>query len=285
MRTAFLLLSLTILFISSWLQFFFYFQSETNGIYSNQKLIAKGAKSAVSGFIQEKIRSLEATACLNNPDKTTNGEWQLILQRLLGLEATLRSLALIDTQNEVLVYVSRFSPSQVTMYANSLKNVRYPQLNNHNISISEIYIDSQTGEPIVSIRVPVKNKLKEPRRSLTAELNLKFIWDLVDRLKVGRTGHAYVVDQNGYLIAFGDTIRVLKGENVSHLPAVAEFLKNSNNQDAHGSGFYKGLTGAYVVGTHVPLQIAPWAIVAEMPWKEAYSEVVRMGVISHRKQV
>ena len=30
-----------------------------------------------------------------------------------------------------------------------------------------------------------------------AEVNLKFIWDLITALQVGRTGYAYVVDSAG----------------------------------------------------------------------------------------
>ena len=52
------------------------------------------------------------------------------------------------------------------------------------------------------------------------------MWDLVDQLKVGKTGYAYVVDNQGNLIAFGDTARVLAGENVKQIGEVREFVNN-----------------------------------------------------------
>ena len=36
---------------------------------------------------------------------------------------------------------------------------------------------------------------------VAAEANLKFIWDVVSNLKVGKGGYAYVVDERGRLIA------------------------------------------------------------------------------------
>jgi len=280
LTTAFVSLSLSILFLAGGLQFFFYFHSETKGLHSQQQLIAEGAASAVGDFIQEKIQALQATAGLNNPDTMKPEEWNLTLQRLLGLETALRTLALVDIHHEPIACVSRFSPSRLDMLANGLNAVRYPQSNSHTPSVSEVYIDPQTSEPIVSLRVPVTNALREPRGLLIAELNLKFIWDLVDQLKVGRTGYVYVVDQSGRLIAFGDTARVLKGENVSHLPPVVESRGHAPNPPRDRSCLYKGLTGTYVLGTFALMDASPWAIIAEIPWLEAYHEVLRTAAIS-----
>ena len=39
---------------------------------------------------------------------------------------------------------------------------------------------------------------------IVAEVNLKFIWDVVSRIKIGEKGKAYVVDGNGFLVADPD---------------------------------------------------------------------------------
>ena len=62
--------------------------------------------------------------------------------------------------------------------------------------------------------------------ALMAEVNLKFMWDLVGGIKIGENGLAYVVDRQGNLIAFGDVSRVLKGENLTNLKEVSEFINN-----------------------------------------------------------
>ncbi len=43
-----------------------------------------------------------------------------------------------------------------------------------------------------------------------AEVNLKFIWDVVSRIKIGDKGKAYVVDGNGFLVADPDIGLVLR---------------------------------------------------------------------------
>ena len=53
-----------------------------------------------------------------------------------------------------------------------------------------------------------------------ADVNLKFIWDVVSRIKIGDKGKAYVVDRSGYLVADPDIGLVLRKTDLSHLPHV-----------------------------------------------------------------
>ena len=50
-----------------------------------------------------------------------------------------------------------------------------------------------------------------------AEVNLKFSWDVVSQIKVGRAGRAYVVDGRGHLIAHPDISLVLQNTDLSSL--------------------------------------------------------------------
>ena len=55
--------------------------------------------------------------------------------------------------------------------------------------------------------------MAEPGRGggvTVAEVNLKFIWDVVSAIEVGQTGRAYVVDCEGRLIAHPDIGLVLR---------------------------------------------------------------------------
>jgi hypothetical protein len=53
-----------------------------------------------------------------------------------------------------------------------------------------------------------------------AEVNLKFVWDVVSRIGVGGTGRAYVVDGEGRLVAHPDISLVLRRSDVGGLPQV-----------------------------------------------------------------
>ena len=53
-----------------------------------------------------------------------------------------------------------------------------------------------------------------------ADVNLKFIWDVVSRIKIGDKGKAYVVDAGGHLIADPDIGLVLRKTSLAELAHV-----------------------------------------------------------------
>ena len=53
-----------------------------------------------------------------------------------------------------------------------------------------------------------------------AEVNLKFIWDVVSQIKVGKAGQAFVVDGQGALIAHPDISLVLQKTDMGKLDHV-----------------------------------------------------------------
>jgi two-component system, NtrC family, sensor kinase len=53
-----------------------------------------------------------------------------------------------------------------------------------------------------------------------AEVNLKLIWDVISRIKVGENGRAYVVDGEGRLIAHPDISLVLRNTDMTGLARV-----------------------------------------------------------------
>jgi putative methionine-R-sulfoxide reductase with GAF domain len=111
-------------------------------------------------------------------------------------------------------------------------------------------------------------------------VDLKFMWDLVDQLKVGQTGLAYVVDDKGNLIAYRDTGRVLQGDNLKNLPEVAEFVRDPSSVDLSPARLETGIQGTTSLSTHVSLGTPPWAVIVETPWQEAYQPIIQLTATS-----
>jgi GAF domain-containing protein/HAMP domain-containing protein len=280
LAVAFLSLSVAVLLIASSLQIFFNFQTQRVIVASKQQLIAREAANTVTSFILEKFSVLEAAVRLGIPTHAAPQEQKQVLDSLLGLEPAFRQVVLLDVQGQELVKTSRLSQMASGQLTDRIKSDLLAQTSQGSKYVGSVYIDDITSEPLVIMAVPVTNVFGDFQGTLIAEANLKFMWDLVDRLEVGETGLAYVVDRRGNLIAFGDISRVLRGENVSNLTEVSEFINNPAPIDETGAGSFKGITGATVIGTYVPLGTPDWAVVIELPVSEAYREVIRGGAIS-----
>jgi GAF domain-containing protein len=275
---AFFALSVALLLASGGLQVFFNIQTQQAAIFDRQKLIAQDAAQRVSRFIQDKFSILGTTVRVISPATTSPEQLTQILERVLGLEPAFRQLVFLDAQDREQAQASRLSLQASGGLADHLKGAPLDQIRQGQRYISPIYIDPTTSEPLVIMAVPATNVFGDFQGTLAAEVNLKFMWDLVDQLKVEETGYAYVVDTQGNLIAFSDTARVLKGENVRQLAKVSEFIAHPTSADVTGANTYPypGIKGATVMGTYTPLEMPNWAVVTEVPWQEAYRGVIQV---------
>jgi len=237
-----------------------------------QLLIAQNAAGTVSNFIDDKFHILETAVVFTSPFSSNSEVQKTIVESFLGRDPAFRQIALLDNRGQQTSQISRTSQSLSPQFIDQLKRIPESQATKASRYISQTYIDDKTSEPLIAIAIPVNTVLGDFQGTLVAEVNLKFMWDLVDQLKVGKTGYVYVVDNQGKLIAFGDTARVLANENVSQISEVKEFIGNPSIQadTTPNVGSYQGLLGENVEGTFVPLGSPNWAVVTELPTAEAF---------------
>ena len=210
--------------IAGSLQMYFSFRAQQKILLTNQKLIAKNTANTVENFIRDKFKILEAASNRSNLIALPKDKQETTLDRFMGLEPAFRKLALFDTQATEMIKVSR-----IATVSSQLKNCRQDELfqkvRRNEKYVGPVYIDEATSEPMMIMAVPVTDVFGNYQGALIAESNLKFMWDLMDQIKIGENGQAYVVEKQGYLIAYRDISRVLKRENLKHLAPVSIFIK------------------------------------------------------------
>jgi PAS domain S-box-containing protein len=276
---AFSALVIVILIIASGLQMYFSFKAQQKDIVNQQLHIAQDAANTVKSFIQEKFSILGAATSLGNLVAVSEEEQKPVLERLLGVEPAFRQLVLLNAQEEELLRVSRLSKLLSVQLMEYNKSELFSNVRQRETHISSIYIDKITSEPMVIMAVPVTDVFGDFKGVLMAEVNLKFMWDLVDSIKIGNEGRAYVVDRQGNLIAFGDISRVLKGENLIRLKEVAKFVNAEEMPVERKASISKGIQDTYVVASHVQLGRPSWAVVVELPLFEAYGSVIQGSIL------
>ena len=191
-----------------------------------------------------------------------------VLNRLQGDVKAFRNLSIIDKAGETVAHVSSRSsffpfsiPEDILDEFISAPEEQY---------ISSVLIDANTSEPLVILAVPIKNPLGDVREILVAETKLRFLWDVVKEIQVGETGTAYVVDASGILVAFSDITRALRAEDLSHIDVVGQFLRQSPSS----VGISRGINETNVVSSFTPLDDPNWAVIVELPVKEAYANLI-----------
>jgi signal transduction histidine kinase/HAMP domain-containing protein len=118
-----------------------------------------------------------------------------------------------------------------------------------------------------------------------AEVNLKFIWDVVSQIRIGKAGHAYVLDSRGNLIAHPDISLVLQKTSLASLPQVRDALAGSPSpgETQDEATIARNLQGQQVLTAHAGVTPPGWSVFVEQPLAEAfaplYSSMIRTAVL------
>jgi len=274
LAVAFLSLSAVILLVDSGLTLYVDVVRQQQTIANQQQLITQNSSQAIGGFFEENYRSLEATTEIIELARGSTEQRKLIFQSLLATQPAFRQMLLLTESGERAAEVSRVSLDLSDQFISQLQQAISNHAEGDLRYISPLYFDNVTHEPLVVLAIPVD--IWDFKGTLAAEVNLEFMWTLVDQLRVGQTGYVYIVDKDGNLIAAKDTARVLAGENVNQLTKVKEYIASQADSTDIGSNVetYTGLSGTRVVGTYIPLNTPEWAVVVELPWTEAYRDVI-----------
>ena len=283
LAVAFSVLTIFLLIIAGGFQAYFSLQAQQKDLANNLTLVANGAADTVNNFIQGKFDILAATVRLGDLTTGSYEKQDATLDKLLGVEPAFRQLVLFDLQQQELLRVSRISKSLSTELMKYDQGEIFSKTNQKESYLSSsVYIDELTSEPMAIMAVPVIDVFGDIKGTLVAEVNLKFMWDLVGGMTIGDSGLAYVVDRRGNLIAFQDIGRVLKGENLANLKEVREFIQSDGTSrgSTDGLGISQGIQKTDVVSTYLSLGLADWAVVIELPAREAYRSVTQLSLLS-----
>jgi adenylate cyclase len=114
-----------------------------------------------------------------------------------------------------------------------------------------------------------------PQRSygvVVADVNLRFILDVISKIKVGDTGRAFVVDATGRLIADPDISLVLRNTDLSGLNQVSSAKMTPNTENAaRRTLLATNIEGQRVLSTFSPIAPLGWQVFVELPTREAYA--------------
>jgi signal transduction histidine kinase/ActR/RegA family two-component response regulator len=107
---------------------------------------------------------------------------------------------------------------------------------------------------------------------LIAEVNLKFVGEVISKVRTGGEEVAYVIDGSGALIAHTDIGRVLAKADLSALPQVRNELAR-NDRDQAWFGAPRNLAGMPVLSAAEPIDRLGWTMFVEQSRREALRPV------------
>ena len=119
-----------------------------------------------------------------------------------------------------------------------------------------------------------------------AEVNLKFIWEVISAIRVGRTGEAFVLDRPGRLVAHPDISLVLRADEAAQRPlqALRAAILARPGQAATG----QDIAGKTVLAAMAQIPGVDWSVIVKQPLAEAfgpiYAALWRTGGVARRRR-
>jgi signal transduction histidine kinase len=108
-----------------------------------------------------------------------------------------------------------------------------------------------------------------------AAVNLKFIWDVVSQIKIGKAGHAFVVDAQGVLIAHPDISLVLQKTTFAGLEQVKSALAPAPapGERREQVTIARDPKGRSVMTAYATIASLRWSVFVEQPLEEAFESL------------
>ncbi|MCG8431251.1 MAG: ATP-binding protein [Candidatus Omnitrophica bacterium] len=145
------------------------------------------------------------------------------------------------------------------------------EVNSGRIQVSKVhFLDNHT--PFVTMAVPIR-KIGRIVGGLVADINLRGVWDIVDSIRVGDTGRAFLVEADSVVIAHPDKKQVLSRASAGGRQDVRLALSGQS-----GAVERTDEAGSAWVSAYAPVDGAGWGLVLEQKQEEAYrmAHVMRM---------
>src|ERR1700719_933580 len=117
--------------------------------------------------------------------------------RLLRQVPAITELAQLDATGHEQLRVSRLAMDVVGSQADFSKEPKFTEAVARKIYYGPVYFRRES-EPYMTLSMA---GTRRDSGVSVAEVNLKFIWDVVSQIKVGKKGQAFVIDSRGRLIA------------------------------------------------------------------------------------
>jgi PAS domain S-box-containing protein len=198
-----------------------------------------------------------------------------LLENFLTQNDYIWELTLLDESGKERIKVSKYKAMGPHNLQNQSKSKRFGVASGGHIYYGEFYL-AKESVPAMGIAIPGKEYKGKPVGVLSAEIDLRYLSNLLIQIQNGKKGWIYVVDKEGNLIGHPDTKQVLTKLNVRHLPMVDQVVSGRE-----GNLEYAYSEGEKVLCVYKPIKKLNWGVIAQIPIREAYaplSQVIRVAL-------
>jgi signal transduction histidine kinase len=261
------------LIISGAVEIYYRYQESQEHLAQVQKEVANGAAIKIERFVHEMHNVLRGvTRSREIAPRGLTDEFRFELEKLLLTTPAVTDALALDENGAIKVQASR------------LRTV-LPEAK-RDLSIAPSFKHAKQGksyfgpvhfvrgsEPYMTIAVPIERFAGVVIGVLQAEVNLKYVGDVVSNVRLGKAGYAYAVTRTGELIAHPDISLVLQRRNAAQLQVTKAAFGQASASPQQRALVAPNLQGKEVLSSYALVPGLDWAVVVDRPVEEAFEPV------------
>jgi len=252
--------------VSAAVQLVLEYQEHQAALVAVQREKAAGAAGRIDAFLRETERLLAgAPAPRPTGDAPSTEQLRTDFQRLLRQAPPILEASYLDPAGHEQVRVSRLALTEVGTQRDRSQEPAFWETRAVGSYYGPVYFRDQS-EPFLTLGAATADG-----GVAVAEVNLKFIWDVVDAIHVGNAGYAYVVDDGGQLVAHPEISLVLQRADLSELPQIQALARAGVGEDEPSVA--RDIHGQQVLTARAAIDPPGWSVFVEQPLEEAFAPV------------
>src|SRR5437867_3719267 len=277
----FLLLVGGVLLVSSAVDLYFSYQETKEALVRIEHEQAVAAAARIEQFVKDIERQVRWTtqAAFDDP-AAAREQREIDYLRLLRNIPAIGEITHLDGSGKEQIRVSRLALDAIGSQEDYSQSPKFIVARAGVTYFGPVYFRNES-EPYMTIAVPAGEYGVEVT---VAEVNLKAIWDVVSRIRIGKAGYAYVVDPLGRLVAHPDISLVLQKRDLSALPQIRSARSARPAGGDEGVGMVAaGLQGGQFLTAYAPIVTLGWLVFVEQPLGEAFAplqaSIIRSAIL------
>ena len=263
----FALLVSAALLTSGLVELYFSYRENLASLVALQREQAAGAAARIEAFIRDIERQVGWASQGQLGTRQTVEQRRFEFIRLQRQAPAVTEVSQLDPTGKEQLRVSRLAMDVVGSQTDFSTEPRFKEARQGRPYFGPVYFRKES-EPYLTLSVAGGGDAGVT----VAEVNLKFIWEEISAIRVGRTGEAFVLDRPGRLVAHPDISLVLRADEAAQRPLRTlrdTILRTGPGQAATG----QDLAGKTVLVAMAPISGVDWTVIVKQPLAEAFTPI------------
>ena len=143
------------------------------------------------------------------------------------------------------------------------------------IHISSVEMDDDNQGLILRHVTPIFNETGEFKGVVTLDLDFERVKNMISRVKIGKTGNAFLINQEGLLLAHPESKQILAPIGIPELDKVVKRMIAGN----HGWEVYSTPEGDHLIG-YAPVETRGYSVGVTAPYSDFMGKISQIKVNS-----